>query len=243
MADQPLFDGAGAPTETGAPVVQSTPPATQPDPALLEILVGEGRKYKDVTALVKGHIHADEHISRLEVENKTLREEATRIAASQPAPADQPTATSGTPPTVTAAAIAEMVKNAVTGLETDKIKRANRHKALQGLQDLFGAKAQETFERETPDVQRVLTQLAEVDPDKMVAFFRPAVSPTPTPTSGRSTVNTGASVPNSGRATEPGTREYYERLRKTDPKKYWSSALQTEKIAAAERDPRKFFGR
>jgi len=242
MADQPLFNGDGTPADSGAPVVQSTPPTQGADPALLEILVGEGRKYKDVSALVKGHIHADEHIQRLEAENRALREEAARISASTQQPAVQPVA-SGTPPTVTAEAVAQMVKDAVTGLENAKTRQVNRQKALQGLAAIFGNKAQETFEKESPEVQRALTQLAEVDPDKMVALFKPA-TPAATSTGGRPTVNTGAVTSvGTGRATEPGTKEYYDHLRKNDSKKYWSSAVQAERMAAAERDPKKFFGR
>jgi len=87
---------------------QETQQAAQPNPATgpSSVLVGEGRKYRSNDDLATAYIAADDHIAKLQEENKTLRDNATKAstvedvlkriedakrspAETQPAPAQQ----------------------------------------------------------------------------------------------------------------------------------------------------------
>jgi len=46
---------------------------------LLDSLVGEGKKFKDAEALAKAKVESDSHISKVEEENRALREKMTQL--------------------------------------------------------------------------------------------------------------------------------------------------------------------
>jgi hypothetical protein len=50
-----------------------------PEKSYLEELVGEGKKYKDLEALARSRIFADEHIQNLETEQQTLRNDYIQL--------------------------------------------------------------------------------------------------------------------------------------------------------------------
>jgi hypothetical protein len=56
-----------------------TPNELDPNKSYLEELVGEGKKYKDLEALARSRIFADEHIQNLEAEQQTLRDDYIQL--------------------------------------------------------------------------------------------------------------------------------------------------------------------
>jgi hypothetical protein len=249
MTDSTLFSGS-----SNEPAVQPTT-TNQPTgdlSASVGILVGEGRKYKDLDALAKGHLNADEHISRLETENRELREKAktqatldeaiAKLTATQSKPNDQGSNQPGTPPTLDASAVQKLVADTVTGLETARTKQVNLAQAEAALRSFYGDKAGEVLAKfaPTPEERAVLKQLGEVSPEKLVALLKPADKAMPPMQQG--TVNGGAPA-NTDRAGDPGTKEYWDNMRRKEPAKYYSQAMQLERDKVARANPDKFLGR
>lgn len=218
------------------------------------VLVGEGRKYKDVDGLAKAYIEADGFIAQLKTELAELREKAAsaktiddvmeRLKAEQQAGAstdrDDKTSTSGLTPTD----VRQIVSDAIKGNETVKQRQANLAKADAEMRKLFGDKAEEMFKQEasTPEMREALTQLASVSPDKFVALFS-GQQRQGNAADSKTSVNTAALQNNmdSGRVTDEQCQEYYDNLRKTKPKEYYSSAVQLQMNRAAVANPDKFF--
>jgi hypothetical protein len=250
MSDQDPSITLFADQQTKKDVTTTSSDTTSP----VAVLVGEGRKYKDVDGLAKAYIEADSFINQLKTELAELREKAAsaktiddvmeRLKAEQQAGAsdkDDKTGTSGLTPTD----VRQIVSDAIRGNETVKQKQANLAKADAEMRKLFGDKAEEMFKQEasTPEMREALTQLASVSPDKFVALFS-GQQRQGNATDTKTNVNTAAmgSANNSGRATDPACKEYYDNLRKTKPKEYLSSSVQLQMARAAEADPSKFFG-
>jgi hypothetical protein len=229
--------------------------ASQKD--LLSELVGEGKKYKTAEDLARSRLEADIHIQKIELENKEMREklaaaksvedvlEAVRAntasAKETPDPTEKPNATGQA---LNAEQVAKMVAETVTGLRTKEVRDANLAKANAKMVELFGEKAQEVYLKEanTPELQRVYKELAETNPDKFVELFQPKTTQNQSvDTKGK---NTAAMNLNQNTGTvQPGTQLYYAKLRKENPKAYYSPAIQLEMHQRAIADPDKYFGR
>jgi len=218
------------------------------------LLVGEGRKYKTVEDLAKAYINADEFLEKLKGENETLRQEVRKGKTldevlerlkeqpSQSAP-DQSEKKSG-PAALSAQDVAKIVSDTLTGLETQRTREGNLLKADAAMKQLFGDKAADVFVKEasTPQMKKALIDLASVAPEKFVALFTPKQGGGGQVDS-TTRVNTAAldvqSV--SGRAADPGCKEYYDELRRSKPSAYYSSAIQSQMNKAAVADRAKFF--
>lgn len=238
----PVVDTSKTPGDTGAA-------------SKLAILVGEGRKYKTPDDLANAYLEADGFMERLKAENVALREQGKasktiddvlqrleqQKASTQDKGADK--AQQG----LTADSIAKIVRETVTGLETEKSSNANLQRADAALKKLYGDKAGEVFAKEanTPEKKAALTQLASIDPDKFVKLFSPGTQDAGTRTDAGGTVNTAAldQTNNSARAADAGCKEFYSVLRKTKPSEYYSQAVQLKMNRAAVADPDKFFGK
>lgn len=237
---------------------QNQKPATQQSPtkdATLSALVGEGQKYKSVDELAKAYIEADAFVERLKSENADLRQKAAsaktvddvlqRLEQQKASTQDQGAA--NRPQGLAADEIAKIVRETVTGLETERSRKDNLLKADAAMKKLFGEKAKEMFEAQAPSQEQrtALMTLASVDPDKFVKLFSPSAPASRTQTDSGSTVNTAAlaDTNQSARVMDPGCKEYFETLRKKSPKEYYSAANQLAMHKAAQANPEKYFGR
>lgn len=228
--------------------------------------VGEGKKYKSVEELAKAYEHADAYIPKLTDELGGLKEFMTaqfeqmnekrqerqqnpldnpndRADERQPAPDARPKEEKNedidarilkimeerdsTNRAKQNAQLAEDVMTKHFGSREDAVK-AVRNKA-----DELGVTPQFLADM-AYNSPKGLFNLMGVDPEKA-----PRSSNTPSPSSDVNPmvldrVNPGA---------KPGTYEYYNNLRRTDPKKYNSPAVQADIMRAAQEDPDKFFSR
>jgi hypothetical protein len=218
------------------------------------LLVGEGRKYKTIEDLAKAYVHVDEFAEKLKSENAELRgkvAEATTLDSVLERLKAEPQATTedhgSTSQGLTAADVAKIVSNTLTGMETQRTRAANLSASDSAMKKLFGDKAQEVFNKEatTPELKRALTELASVSPEKFVAVFHKPTAPVGTQVDGSTSVNTAAlsEVTQSGRALDPNCKEFYDNLRRTKPDQYYSQAVQSQMHKAAIADQDKFFGR
>lgn len=259
MADQPNSSIFQSPDKgTAAPAATTTTSsAAAPDKdSQLAILVGEGRKYKSVEDLAKAYLNLDGFTEKLKTENaefrdklagaKTIEDVLQRLK--QPEASAQDKGAANAPRELSADAIAKIVRDTVTGMESAKSQQDNLFKADAAMKKLFGEKAKETFEAQarTPEVKQALMQLAAIDPDKFVKLFSPGdAKASGTQTDSGSTVNSAAlaDTNQSARAMDAGTREFYNTLRQKEPKKYYSTEVQLAMHKAAQANPEKFFGR
>jgi hypothetical protein len=253
-ADQATIFQGDQPQTSATPDGQTgtTPPATQTSD-IVSALVGEGKKYKTFDDLAKGYINADGFIEQLKAENRDLKEKVTAAKTvddvlqrlnqqqttqeSDPSPAP----TKG----VDVSELSKLVEATVTGLETQKQRRSNMLKADAKMKEVFGEKAGEKFAEfaSTPELQKVYTELASVDPDKFISLFVGDV-PKNTGVGSGGTVNTTvnySSANPSGRVQQFGTKEYFDNIRRTNPKSYYSTDFQLKMDTAVRTNPNLYY--
>lgn len=232
----------GAATQSTAPASATTDAAS-----LLNALVGEKQKYKSVEELAKAYANADEFIQRLKEENEALRKQAEKVKSVDdilnqltqipPKKADTP---SQDATTISAEAVAEIVKNTLTGYETQKTREANLLKADKLMKEKFGEKALEVFRNsaQTPEKKKALTELAAVDPDQFVQIFiQPASGST---TVDQSKVNSAA-MANAPSHNSEWSKDWVAEVRKKDPGRYWSAEFQYQLQNKVSQNPRLYF--
>jgi hypothetical protein len=242
-------------TQTPTPEANTSKTGSDTTDTPLAILVGEGRKYKSVEELAKATLHLDDFAEKLKSENAQLRDEVKKAKTidevlqrlEQPKASTQDQGADEGRKGLTADAIAKIVDSVLTGRETAKSRYENQLKADAELKKLYGEKAGEVFAKhaDTPEKKKALTELASVDPTTFVKLFSPGTQAQSTRTDTGTTVNTAAleQTNQSGRAMDSGTKEFYDAMRRKEPRKYYSQAVQAEMSKAAHANPEKFFGR
>jgi hypothetical protein len=209
-------------------------------------LVGDGRKYKSVEELEKAYINADDFIERLKQENEELRRKTTaaktidevldrsnqqqhEVKADQPAPSVD---------------IAKLVEKTVEEREAKKVRENNILKADKMLKETFGDKATEVYKAKaaTPELHRVYMELAATSPEQFAAIFnaKPATAATAVDSGG--SFNNSVSYSSGNREGTPGTKEFYNKVRKSDPTTYYSNEFQLKMQKAAQANPKLYFG-
>jgi len=244
MSDQTVFE------QKETEEVQTEQKSDKTEAGPLALLVGEGRKYKTQEELAKAYMNADEHISKLSDENRELREQVAsgktidsvleRIEANRREQGDTtPVQSKG----VSAEDIAKIVEQTITGRETARTREANQVKADRMLKEKYGEKAGEMFKAQagSKDKLNALTELASVDPDAFMQLFKEEPYKG-NPSDGSNTRGEGAQQHQTQNANQPGTKAYYDEMRRKDPTKFWASTTQSEMHRLAQQDPNKFWG-
>jgi len=218
----------------------------------LATLVGEGRKYKTADDLAKAYVNADAHIAQLTSENAKLREEAAkgktindvleRIESNRKQAGDTtPVASKG----VTAEDLVRLVDERIAGRATALERAANIQKVEGLLKEQFGDKAKEVYlaKANSPEMRKALNNLAAVDPAMVMALFKTETTVgNPVDGSNRSGERSNVQTP-TGRAGDPDCKEYFDVMRKKDPRKFYSTAVQLEMHRKLTSNPEKFLGR
>lgn len=257
MADQASVFSTDDKSTTEANPKQTAVSGGDPTTGPLALLVGEGRKYRNVEDLAKAYMSADEFLERIKGENATLRDELKRSKTIDDVLERLKAEPSGTPadkgeqkqqPTagVSAQEVARIVREQLTGAETERTRQTNLVKADAAMRKLFGDKAREVFDKaaDVPEKRKALMELASVAPETFVQLFVPHGSQGSQVDSG-SSVNTAALTGGmaSGRDADPSCKEFYDTMRRKEPSKYYSHDMQIKMNRAAEANPDKFFGR
>lgn len=217
---------------------------------IVSILVGEGKKYKSVDDLAKAYLSADDFIEKLKAENAELRTKSTssktiedvleQLNRQQSQPVDQQGSLS-------ISDLSKIVEQTVTGLETKKQRESNLLTADKRMKEVFGEQANQKFAEvaKTPELKKIYTELAAVDPEKFVSLF---VSPDVP----KNVVDTGGSVNttvrysdtnNSSRAAQVGTKEYFDNIRRTKPALYYSQDFQLNMDRTVRSNPDLYYGK
>ena len=146
----------------------------------LKLLVGEGKKYATVEDMAKGMVHGQTHITKLESEATTLREDAQKqtsideiLAAinadkgsnqhsEQQQQEDQPAAK---PDTVD---IATQIKTALAEQAQTTSAEANVQQVTSSLSKSLGARANEVYSRVGKELGVNLDELSKTSPEAVI---------------------------------------------------------------------------
>lgn len=260
MSDQDSIftedNSAAVQSEKATTQEATTPASTLTQSEMVAVLVGEGKKYKTVDDLAKAYISADDFIEQLKAENRELKEKVVatktiddvleRLKQQQSQPVDQQ-ATQANGSHISPSDLATLVEQTVTGLETKKQRESNMLKADAKMKELFGEKAGDEFSKvaATPDLRRVYMELAAVDPDKFVSLFSGSGVPKNTGFDTSGGVNTTVSYSSTnqgGRVNTPGTKEYFDNVRRTNPSMYYSQDFQLKMDSSVRGNPNLYYG-
>lgn len=239
MSDQSLFDQTPA----------------EPQGTALDGLVGEGKKFKTAEDLAKGKLEADTFIEHMKQEQAQLREhlEAERVKfqsleekldgllkaqtqapASTPA-SQQPTGSVETPD------IAKLIKDELSAQSAASTAEANLKRSNQSVVDHFGgdmAKAKQAVQEKAQALGVTVDYLqeqAKTAPEMFLSVMGVKSKPSnPVMPNINSTVK---DVPQNVTGPQPGTKAYFDHIRRTDPNLYFSASFQQEVYKAAAANP------
>lgn len=210
-------------------------------------LVGEGKKYKDNTALAKSRIEADKMIETLIAEKKEMKEELARLSAAKPGEdavkslierIETATKQSGQPAgTLSREEIEKLVKEGIATNDTERSKRANYLLSNAELNNHFKGDAATAAKHLNDRIVQLgvtpesVRQIAESNPKMFKDLFVPAPS-APRP---NNTVPPGriAILPD-GDGGERGA-SYYAKLKKEMGAKFYEPAIQQQRFKDRER--------
>jgi hypothetical protein len=240
-----IFTGQDKAQEAAAQ--SATPPETQGSGEIVSALVGDGQKYKTVDELAKAYLHADTFIQQLKEENQKYREQAAAAKsiddvlerlqqAQQPEPV--------TPVKAEQPDISALVEQTLAQREAKKAQEANLLEADRLMKERHGERATELFKAKasTPELKKLYVDLASRSPQDFVALFGE-------PQASGSSIQTGSSVNTvnvashgMNRENVEGTKEWFSKMRKDEPQKFYSSAMQVRFSRAATDNPKLYFG-
>lgn len=223
------------------PQEQQTP---SPEIAALNALVGEGKKFKTVEDLAKGKQAADEHIARLERELADLRTDSTTRARLEEI-VDRLTSQERTQennyegdnrnlsespsqPQLNQDALERLIDQKLTRREQRQTATQNQQAVIAQLQQVFGTDYLSKLEARRTELgleRSDMDALAARSPTAFMALVSPTQAGTGHTTAPRSSVRSEA-LPTQTVTAQPGTWAYYEALKKSDPKKYWTPEIQ-----------------
>lgn len=200
-------------------------------------LVGEGKRYKDLESLAKGKIEADAFIEQLKREAAELREdlgksqtlsevldslkkEAQEKGHNQK-PIDEET-------------LAQIVESKLSEKEKQRTVAQNKELVDKALVKKFGdnAKVEEHIKKKSEELGMTVVELKAMANTSPSAFLRlvdvdaKQESSNAVPAGADHSAEALLSQKPSG--IVPGSYNYYKELRKNDPKKYYSPAVQNE---------------
>lgn len=234
-----------------------------------ETLVGEGKKYKDQETLAKSSFHKDQHIARLEQEAKERAEITQQLqdqlraqkktedlldkiqsTINQPPKApDQPEVLGVQPaqqeytPEQLNALLDEKLDTRLQQREKAGKQNANLAVVEAKLVEVFGNQSVARIKQEADKIGVSVEFLKSVAADNPQAFFRLVGMDTP-PAKDAGVIPPRAAVESSGfrpNMTTERTETYYKLMRKTDPARYASPAVQIQKHKDALRLGENYF--
>lgn len=147
---------------------------TGEDQSPLNLLVGEGKKFKTVEDLAKSKLAADDFINTLKTEKEGLESELTRLRVE--VEKAKKTTTSETPNTtqssVTEESLQALVDKVVSERERTKQRTINLSDAKKYLIDNFGDKAEDTLNDQAKSMGVTKEKLLEIASDTPALFKR-----------------------------------------------------------------------
>jgi hypothetical protein len=231
----------------------------------LEALVGDGKKFKDAEALAKGKLEADRHIAQTHGENKALRDRVKELEGQlsekktmeefleefrrDPKDIDESGTTPSTPNLTTPRPNTEQD---IDKLIDEKLEEKRRREAAQNnvsvvaneLSKVWGPSYQEKLASVAKELglsHEFLGGIAEKSPkaflelvgvNKKAPVNDPNVDVPP-----RTTLNQGLNL----QGTSARNQAFYDKLKKSDPKTYYSEKITAQRHRDAQRMGEAYF--
>jgi len=210
-------------------------------------LVGDGKKFKDNSALAKGKVEADKMITTLTSEAKELRDEIARLKSAKPGEdavkslierIEKSTDKNGQPAAALAREdIEKLVREGINANDTERAKRGNYLLANAELNNHFKGDAATAAKHLTDRMGELgmnaeaVKQIAEANPKVFKQLF--------VPSSGHRPVDSSMPASRSGLLPDVGGEErgakYYSKMRKDMGAKFWEPAVQQQRMKDRER--------
>jgi len=237
---------------------------TEGTESLIDTLVGDGKKFKDVEALAKGKILSDAFIERLKEENRLMREEKTRLEAEkqtqtrledfmkelrqrgqQMTNGNNQTDENPTDQNTAAVDLNAIVEKALAELEQRKrVEEAKTavSKVVSVAQKTFGSSWQEGLKKLGSEMgmdPETMDMWAKRNPDAIVKLIEATTKRVVTPDL-PSTISTSSLQGN----TNTGLRNkaFYDKIKAKDPRAFWNNQqLQIQMHRDAQKLGDKFF--
>jgi hypothetical protein len=249
MSNNDLFDSD---TDDQSTLFSGT--ADNPDQDVVEVLVGEGKKYKDVNALAQSVLYKDDHIAKIERENAALRQQVQQSLSLEEfldkvkVPSHQAPSSPSNPDEgqqerndISIEQIEALVEKRLQtkAQEHDQINnlkyvQSEAQKQLgQNYKRLFRDRAKELGESEED-----LMKLAAVKPKVFLELMIPQKSEPVMPTMPRSEMDLGKTAMPQGQVRNMA---WYKALKKSDPATYNSQKVQVQMHKDALALGEKFF--
>lgn len=210
-------------------------------------LVGEGKKYKDNTALAKSRIEADKMIETLKSENAQMREEIAKLGKAPPGEDAvkslieriEKATGKNTEPGATLARedIEKLVREGIQTNDIERSKRANYLLSNAELNNHFKGDAATAAKHLTDRMAELgvnaeaVKQIAETNPKMFKSLF--------VPTPGNRTADNSMPAARTGLLPDVGGEErgakYYAKLKKEMGAKFWEPAIQQQRFKDRER--------
>ncbi len=209
--------------------------------------VGEGKKYSSVEDLAKSAMYSQDHIKSLERERDQLREDVDknnsldsildRISSQQETSTTQETPSEKSQ--LKSEDITSLINDQVQSLfekqQLQSLADSNKGKVNDSLMQKYGSKASDVLEAKAKEVGLSVEQIgkiAETSPEAVLAYFANTPVPQSVPRmEGSFNTETSDGVSNN---VKTGTSAYYSKLRKDDPKLYYSNKIQFEMVNKAK---------
>jgi len=216
----------------------------------LEDLVGEGKKYRDPNALAKSRVEADRYIKKLEAEHKQMREELTSRQAladlvdeikksKKVEETSNPNPQGGGERKEDPQDVEELVKKLLAEKEREKSLNANQELVKSELTERFGSNFNAVVHKRAKELGvsiDYMNRLAAEAPRALLELF-------PKQSGVTDVFSGGTQIRSEAIAQRPsGDRDwnYYQKIKKENPSKYWDKNLQRQMFEDMKRLGDKF---
>jgi hypothetical protein len=214
--------------------------------SLYNDLVGEGKKFSDNKLLLKAKLDSDNYIKRLEQEQAELRADISARLSVEEALAklqqtssdDEQQSHERQASTMTPEMIQEIIDRELSKRTQQSTVERNQAKVLDALKSAWGDNYTSKLNARASELgldKEFLTQLAQTKPDTFIKLVVPTTQQTyrndHVPPTGRSGVT----------SNNEKTWQYYNKMRRENPKQYHSLETQREIYAQATKLGKSFY--
>ena len=199
--------------------------------------VGDGKQYATQEDLAKGKKEADAFIEQLKLENKQMRDDLGKrptLDDIQDIMKLQNDTQNNTNSEINEEALNTIVDTRLKSIQTRDLEHGNVTQASDRMVELYGSKASEQVSLKAGEMGvsvQYLQDLAGKSPDMFYSIMgvsKQAAPDTNVSSNQSAQGNNTEQFNTTQHGTNEGTWNYYEELRKADPKKYFSPAVQNE---------------
>lgn len=230
---------------------KNTTPAVDTTNITVDVLVGEGQKYASADELAKAYVNADAYIQQakakqleLEAELKVLRDIATKVPTNSSNNTD-PVNNNPNPrldenplgdkdrqnEQNSNKDLSALISEEVEKIEQTKRFQSNVDAAAQKLSEHYGSatKANEAIRQKAVELGVSVDWLLDMAGRSPQALYRTiGIEGAQSRTTPNATTDNGINTNAFGNARDKRNFRYYEEIRKSDPKSYYTPAIQRQ---------------